>query len=87
MRSRRDDPALPRGDSSDVKPKMIQLDRKIGHKQFMYIHNLSMDRDEPSHLVDQDIHDMEVIGDAISERANGVDQLFVADLSDGASVL
>ena len=35
-----------------------------------------MDRYEPAHLVDQAIHDMELIGDTSAEEANGMDQLF-----------
>ena len=47
-----------------------------------------MDRDEPSHLVDQAIHDMEVFGDASSKGSNGIYQLFAADLLvDGAAAL
>ena len=37
-RKRKDDPVLLRGKSSDVKPKMIELDRKIGHKSVMSIY-------------------------------------------------
>ena len=51
VRKRKDDPVLPRGKSSDVKPKIIELDRKIGHKSVMSIRELSIDRDEPAHLL------------------------------------
>ena len=81
VRNRKDEPVLPRGKSSDVKPKIIELDRKIGHNSFMSIRELFIDRDEPAHLVDQVIHDMEGIGDTISEGANQMGQLFVAALS------
>ena len=67
------EPSLPRGKSSDVKPKMIELGRNIGHKSFMSIHTFFMDKDEPAHLVDQAIRDMKVIGDASDEGDNGVD--------------
>ena len=79
---------LPRGESIDVKPKMIELDRKIGHKSVMSIHKFFMDRDDPDHLVDQAIFDTEVIGDASAEGANGMGQLFAtALLVDGAAAL
>ena len=42
----------------------------------MYIREFFMDRYEPAHLVDQAIHDMELIGDTSAEEANGMDQLF-----------
>ena len=88
MRKRNNDPTLPRVNSSDVKPKMIELDRKIGHKSVMSIRKFFIDRDEPAHLVYQAIHDMEVIGDASAEWSNGMDQLFVeALLVDGATAL
>ena len=76
---RKDEPVLPRDKSSDVKPKMIELDRKIGHNSVMSIHEFFIDRDEPSHSVYQVIHDMEGIGDTSSEGANRMGQLFVAD--------
>ena len=79
MRNRKDEPDIPRGNSSDIKPKIIELDRKIGHKSFMSIFKFFIVRDEPAHLVDQAIHDMEGIGDASSEGANGMDQLFSAN--------
>ena len=88
MRKRKDDPVLPRGESIDVKPKMIELDRKIGHKSVMSIRELFIDRYEPAHLVDQVIHDMEVIGDASAEGSNGMGQLFAVDfLVDGSAEL
>ena len=80
-RKRKDDPVIPRGKSSDVKTKMIELDRKIGHKSVMSICELFIDRDDPAHLVDQVIHDMGGIGDASTEGANGMGQFFRADLS------
>ena len=61
------DPVLQRGKSSDVKPKMIELDRNIGHNSVMSICEFFVDRDDPSHLVDQVIHVMEGIGDASAE--------------------
>ena len=79
MRNRKDEPDIPRGNSSDIKPKIIELDRKIGHKSFMSIFKFFIVRDEPAHLVDQAIHDMEGIGDASSEGANGMYQLFSAN--------
>ena len=46
-----------------------------------------MDRDDLSHLVEQAVHDMDSIGDASAEGANGMDQLFAEDFSvDGAAV-
>ena len=52
---------------------MIELGRKIGHKSFMSIRKFFMDKDEPAHLVDQEIRDMKGIGDASDEGDNGVD--------------
>ena len=46
----KDEHALPRGKSSGVKPKIIVLDRKIGHKNVMSICEFFVDRDEPAHL-------------------------------------
>ena len=67
---------------------MIELDRKIGHKSVMYIYKFFMDRDELAHLVDQAVHDMEIIGDTSSDGYNGIYQLFVERLSfDGAAAL
>ena len=87
-RKRKDVPVLPRGRSSDIKPKMIELDRNIGHNSFMSIHELFIDRDEPDHLVYQVIHDMEGIGDTSAEGANGMGQLFTAVfLVDGSAAL
>ena len=54
----RDDPALPRHKSSNVKPKKVELERKIGHKIVMSIRKFSMHRDEMAHLVDQAVHGM-----------------------------
>ena len=88
MRNRKDNHDLPRGKSSDVKLKIIKLDRKIGHKSFMPIREFFIDRDEPAHLVYLSIHYMEVIGDTSSEGANGIDQLFAAAfLVDGSATL
>ena len=88
VRNIKDDPVLPRSKSSYVKPKMIELDRKIVHNSVMYIHEFFIDRDEPAHLVDQVIHDMEVIGDTSAEGANGMGQLLVAAfLVDGSATL
>ena len=88
MRKIKDDPVIPRGKSSDVKPKMIELDRNIGHKSAMSICELFIGRDEPSHLLYQEIHDMEVIVDASAEGGNGMGQLFKVDLLvNGASAL
>ena len=88
MSKRKDDPALQRGKSSDIKPKMIELDTKIIHKSVMSIRKLFIDRDEPAHLVEQVIHDMEGIGDVSAKGGNGMDQFLVADLSvDGAVAL
>ena len=76
MIKRKDEPLLLRGESSDFKPKIIELDRKTGHKSVMSIREFLVDRYEPVHLVDQVIRDMEVIGCASSEGANTMDQLF-----------
>ena len=59
VRKRNDDPVLPRGKSSDVKPKIIELDRNIGHNSVISICEFFIDRDDLSHLVDQVIHDVE----------------------------
>ena len=67
---------------------MIELDRKIGHKSVMSICWFFIGRDDPAHLADQVIHDMEGIGDASDEGSNGMDQLLAVDLSvDGSSAL
>ena len=47
MRRRNYDPVLLRGKSSDVKPKMVGLDRRIGHKfscQFVNYSLIEMSR-------------------------------------------
>ena len=67
VRKRKDDPATPRAKSSDFKEKIIELDRNIGHKRVMSICEFFIDKDEPSHLADQAIHDMEGIGDTSTE--------------------
>ena len=92
MRKRKDEPVLPRGKSSDVKPKikpkMIELDRNIGHNSAISIHDFFIDRDEPAHLVDQVVRDMEGIGDTSTEGANRMGQLFAEALSvDGSAAL
>ena len=88
MRKRKDDPVLPRGKSIDVKPKIIELYRKIGHNSVVSIRKFFIDRDEPTHIVYQVIYDKEGIGGASSEGANGVGQLFEADfLVDGYAAL
>ena len=67
---------------------MVELDRNIGHKSVMSIQGFFIDRYEPAHLVDQVIHDMELIGESSSEGGNGMGQLFTADLPvDGAAAL
>ena len=80
VRRKKYDPDIPRGNSSDVKLKTIELDRKISHKSVMSIHEFFMDRDEPAHLVDRVIHYMEGIGDASDEGANYTDRFFAAAL-------
>ena len=88
LRKIKDDPVLPRGDSSDVKTKMIELERKISHKRVMSIHEFFIDIDELDHLVYQVIHGMEVIVDASSEGGNGMGQFFVVALSvDGSATI
>ena len=52
VRIRKDDPDIPRGKSSDMKPKIIELYRKIYHKSVVYIREFFMDRYEPARLVD-----------------------------------
>ena len=52
MSNIKDDPYLPRSKSSDDKPKMIELYKKIGHKSVMSIRKLFIDRDGPAHIVD-----------------------------------
>ena len=52
----------------------------------MSIRKIFIVRDEPAHLVDQAIHDMEIIGDASTEGVNDMYQLFAtALLVDGAA--
>ena len=88
MRKRNNDHALLRDKCSDVKPKMIELDRNIGHKSAMSICQFFIDREEPTDLVDQVIHDTEGIGDASVEWANRMDKLFAEDFSfEGAIAL
>ena len=70
MRKRKDDPVLPRSKSSDIKPKMIELESNIGNNSVMSIREFFIDRDEPTYLVDQVIHDMEGIGDTHADGAN-----------------
>ena len=54
----------------------------------MSICELLIDRNEPAHLVDQVIHDMEGIGDTSAEGANGMGKLFAATLLvDGSATL
>ena len=52
----------------------------------MPIFELFIDVDELDHIVDQEIHNMEGIGDASAEGANGMGQLFVAFLSVNGAV-
>ena len=80
VRKIKDDPVLTIFKSSDVKPKMIELNRKIGHNSVMSIREFFIDRDEPARLVDQVIHDMEVIGYTSAEGGNGMGQLFASVL-------
>ena len=70
VRKRKDYPVLPIGESSGVKPKIIELERKIGHNSVMYIREFFIDRDEPAHLLDQVIHDMEGIWDKSAKGDN-----------------
>ena len=84
----KDEPVLPIGRSSDVKPRKKCLDRNIIHKSVMSIRELLIGRDELSHLVYQAIHEMEGIGGASAVEANSMDQLFSAALSvNGAAAL
>ena len=46
---RKDDHVIPVGKSSDVKPKIVELDRKIGHSGVMSICELLIYRYEPDH--------------------------------------
>ena len=79
---------MPRGKSSDVKPKIIELDKNIGHKIVMSISGLFIDIYEPAHIVCQEISDMEGTGYTSAEGGDGMGQLFVADISvDGAAAL
>ena len=88
MRRKKDYPALPRGNSSDVKPNIIEVDMKIGHKCVMAISSFFMDRDDLDHLVNQMIYDMEGIGDSGAKGYNGMDKVFVVALSvDGSATL
>ena len=79
---------MPRGKSSDVKPKIIELDKNIGHKIVMSISGLFIDIYEPAHIVDQEISDTEGTGYTSAEGGDGMGQLLVADISvDGAAAL
>ena len=77
----KDDPVLPRGNSSGFKPKMIELDRNVGHNRVMSIYELFIDRDDTAHLVDQVIHDVEGIGNTSAEETNQMGQFFTAAFS------
>ena len=81
VRRIKDDSALPRGKSSDVKAKMIELERMVFHKSAMSICELFMDRDEPAHLVYQRIHDIKVIVNTSAEGYNDTYQLFAESVS------
>ena len=81
MRRRKYKPDLPRGNSIDVKPNMIESDRNIVHKSVMSICELFMDRDEPAHLVYQRIHDIKVIVNTSAEGYNDTYQLFAESVS------
>ena len=80
MGKKNDDPVSPKSMSSDVKVKTIELDRKIGHNSVMSIREFLIDIYDPDHLLDQVIHDMENIGDTVSDGANQIGLLFVVDL-------
>ena len=45
----KDDLAISIVNSSDVKPKMIELDRKISHQSVMFVSEFFIDRDDLSH--------------------------------------
>ena len=70
VRNRKYETVLPRGKSSYVKPKMIELARNIGQNSVISIREFFVNRDELAHLVDQVIHDMEGIGDTSAEGDN-----------------
>ena len=57
---------------------MAELDRTVSHKSVMSIRKFTMDIDEISHLVYQDIHGMEVIVDTSDEGDNEMNNFFVA---------
>ena len=52
LRKKNYDPVLPRGKLIDVKPKLIELNSKIGHNIVMHIREFFIDRDGPAHIVD-----------------------------------
>ena len=82
------DSDLQRGKSSDDKPKMVGLYRKIGHKSVMSIHYFFMDIYDLAHLLDQAIPDMKRFGESSSKGVNWMDQFFALDLSiNGANTL
>ena len=88
VRKIKDKHDLTQGNPSDVKLKMIEFDRKIGHKSIMSISKSFIDRDKQSHLVDLKIHYMEGIGEESAEGDNGMDPFFTAALSvDGATAI
>ena len=60
---------------------MIELDRNIDHKSVISICKFFVDIDEPDHLVEQVIHDMEGIGYSSADGDNGMDQFSTAALS------
>ena len=65
-------PVLPTGKSCEVKPKIIELDRKISHKIFISICEFFIDIDDPDNLVDQAVHNMGGIGGPSAEGENGM---------------
>ena len=81
MRKRKDDPVIPSSNSSYVKPKMVELDKKISHNSVMSICKFFIDRDRPSHLLDQVLHDMEGIGHTSAEGFNQMGQFFTTNFS------
>ena len=70
------EPAIPRGKSSSVKHKIIELDRKFGSQKCHVYSQSFVDRGELAHLVDQAIHDMEGIGYESDEGENRTDNFY-----------
>ena len=68
------------GDESGTYTNQMEDGNNGGHNSVVSIREFFIDRDEPAHLVNQVIHDMEGIGYTSAEGGNRIGLLFVADL-------